>query len=142
MKLLTLPFCVALFVILKVCFEGMFVHIRSHDGEACIIANNAIFYWLKYDMVVSHLFIVNNKCQMSFQQQSSSRNEQQVNFLFWILPLACFWSIRTIKRIRNTVFIIWQTGLGVRLSKEIEYWYHPGINVWNKQIFYGGDKQI
>ena len=106
------------------------------DGEDYII-ELLLFYWLKYELVISHHLSSITNFKISFQQQSASRNEQQVNFLFWILPLACFWIIRTIKRIRNTVVIIWQAGLGVRLSKEIKYWYHHAISVWNKQIFYG-----
>ena len=95
-KLLTLPFCDELFVILEIYCEGMFIYMRPVDGEAYIIANVVLFDWHKYELVDHNYLLLITKFQISFQQQSASRNEQQVNFLFWTLPLACFWSIRTI----------------------------------------------
>ena len=52
------------------------------DAEAYIIANAVLFDWHKYELVDHNYLLLITKFQISFQQQSASRNEQQVNFLF------------------------------------------------------------
>ena len=55
---------------------------RPVDGEAYIIVNVVLFDWHKYKLVDHNYLLLITKFEISFQQQSAYRNEQQVNFLF------------------------------------------------------------
>ena len=59
MKLLTLPFCDAVFVILEINCEGMFFNMSAVDGKGYIMANGVLLIKIKYELVVSQRFIVN-----------------------------------------------------------------------------------